>query len=245
MNHPKVLFFDAAGTLFDVKGSVAEIYLSYAGKYGVKQTNDLLVQLRGAFARAFRDAPPPVFAASEPAEIKRCERLWWFDIVHNVFYRIGMFDRFDDYFDEIFEAFADPRHWVLYPDTLEVLNRIRQLGIEMGIVSNFDTRLFGVLRGLDIAHLFDSVTISSIAHAAKPSPRIFEVALEKHVMDPQEAWHIGDSLLDDVEGARKAGLTPVLLDRSDRGGAASRTESSSIWTIHTLHQLEALLNTHA
>ena len=67
MRHPKVLFFDAAGTLFHVKGSVAEIYVSYAERYGVKRTDDLLAKVRAAFARAFQDAPPPVFAVSDPA----------------------------------------------------------------------------------------------------------------------------------------------------------------------------------
>ncbi|HKC93746.1 MAG TPA: HAD-IA family hydrolase, partial [Nitrospira sp.] len=50
-------------------------------------------------------------------------------------------------------------------------------------------------------------------HAAKPSPKIFQLALEKHVLDPEEALYVGDSLHDDVEGATKAGLRAVLLDR--------------------------------
>ena len=141
MSPPKVIFFDAAGTLFHVKGSVAEVYLSYAAKYGVRQTDDLLAKVRAAFIRAFRDAPPPVFPVSDPQEIKRCERLWWFDVVHNVFYRVGMFDRFDDYFDEIYEAFAGTTHWVLYPETRDTLTRLKQQGFELGIISNFDTRL--------------------------------------------------------------------------------------------------------
>ena len=242
MIRPKVLFFDAAGTLFHVKGSVAEIYLTYAGKYGVKQTEELLIKVRAAFARAFQDAPPPVFAAADPAEIKRCERLWWFDIVHNVFYRVGMFDRFDDYFEEIFKAFAEPTHWALYPDTCDVLARLKQADLELGIVSNFDTRLFSVLRGLGIADLFDTVTISSLAHAAKPSPRIFQEAMQKHMVDPEECWHIGDSLSEDVEGANKAGVHGILLDREHGSTASEATLPQSIATIHNLHQLQSLLD---
>lgn len=244
MKRPKVLFFDAAGTLFDVKGSVAEVYLSYAAKYGVKQTEDQLVNIRSAFTRAFRDAPPPVFATNDPQEIKRCERLWWFDIVHNVFYRVGMFERFDDYFEEIFEAFAGPAHWTLYPDTVEVLTRLKHRGVELGIVSNFDTRLFGVLRGLGIAELFDTVTISSLAHAAKPSPRIFQVAMDQHIVEPDECWHVGDSPSDDVEGARKAGLHALLLDRDRKGITSVPDVPSETPIISTLHELESLLGNH-
>lgn len=233
---PKVLFFDAAGTLFHVKGSVADIYLGYAEKYGVKRNDETRDRVRAAFARAFADAPPPVFSAGDPAEIKRCERLWWFDIVHNVFYRVGMFDRFDEYFQEIFEAFAEPTHWTLYPETRKALERFREMGLELGIVSNFDTRLFGVLRGLGIGDLFDTVTISSLARAAKPAPKIFQLALDKHAVEPKEAVHVGDSLRDDVEGAEKAGLHAVLLDR---GG---RRQGSGVRSIRTLDELPSLID---
>ncbi|HEX9285599.1 MAG TPA: hypothetical protein VF879_08015, partial [Nitrospirales bacterium] len=80
-SHPRVLFFDAADTLFHVKGSVGEVYLTFARKYGVAIGHETIQQ---AFAKAFADAPPPVFAVSDPQEIKSCERLWWFDVVHNV-----------------------------------------------------------------------------------------------------------------------------------------------------------------
>ncbi|HJR77927.1 MAG TPA: HAD-IA family hydrolase [Nitrospiraceae bacterium] len=218
----QVVYFDAAGTLFRVNGSVAEIYLGHAERHGFRTTGSSLSAINSAFARAFHDAPPPVFAATEPAEIKQCERLWWFDIVHNVFYRVGMFERFDEFFDEVFDRFGRAESWVLYPETLDVLKTLKERGIELGIISNFDSRLFTVLRGLGIEEFFQTVTISSLARAAKPSGRIFKQALEKHAVDPSDALHVGDSLKDDVEGARQAGLTGVLLARegaSETGGA--------------------------
>ncbi len=213
MSRIKVIFFDAAGTLFHVKGSVADVYLSYAEPYGVRRTPELLEAVSRAFQRAFHDAPPPIFAVTDPAEIKRCERLWWFDVVHNVFYRVGMFEGFDDYFDKVFEAFSGPHHWDLYQETPGVLKELKGQGYELGIISNFDTRLFNVLRGLGLADLFDTVTIASLAKAAKPAPRIFHLALEKHAVDPGEALHVGDSVSEDLEGARQANLTGLLLDR--------------------------------
>ena len=83
------------------------------------------------------------------------------------------------------------------------------------------------MRGLGIDRFFDTVTIASLARAAKPAPKIFEIALEKHAIDPGEAMHIGDSVRDDMEGATKAGFTGVLLDRAGRsqrsGGHVIRT----------------------
>lgn len=231
----RVVFFDAAGTLFHVNGSVAEIYLHHAVQFGFLQTRDSLTAIEQAFSRAFHDAPPPVFAATEPAQIKQSERLWWFDVVHNVFYRVGMFERFDDFFERVFQVFEDPKSWKLFPDTLPALTKLQEQGIELGIISNFDSRLFAVMRGLGIAQSFDTVTISSLAHAAKPSPKIFQQALEKHAVDPEEAMHVGDSLRDDVEGATKAGLQAVLLDRQGRYPA------TGVKTIRNLDELVTCL----
>lgn len=212
----QVVFFDAADTLFHIKGSVAEIYQQHAVRHGFKQTPESLTAIKQAFSRAFKDAPPAIFASTEPAALKQSERLWWFDIVHNVFYRVGMFEGFDEFFEEVFEVFADPKTWMLYPETGHVLSQLKAQGLELGIISNFDSRLFPVLRGLGIERYFDTVTISSLSQAAKPAPKIFHLALEKHAVDPEEAIHVGDSLRDDVEGATKAGLTSVLLDREKR-----------------------------
>ncbi len=233
----KVIFFDAAGTLFHVKGSVADIYLRHAEPYGVRRTPELLASVKTAFTRAFADAPPPVFAVSDPKEIKRCERLWWFDVVHNVWYRAGMFERFDEYFEEVYEAFAGPSYWTLYPETVGVLKGLKDRGHELGIISNFDSRLFTVLRGLGLAELFDTITISSLAHAAKPAPKIFQLALDKHAMDPEDAVHVGDSRRDDVDGARKAGLQAVLIERESQ----SSSSAMNVPTIQSLEQLPALL----
>ncbi len=68
--------------------------------------------------------------------------------------------------------------------------------------------------------------------AAKPAPKIFEIALEKHAVDPDEAMHVGDSVRDDMEGATKAGLTGVLLDRTGRSQASGG---------HVIRTLEELL----
>ncbi len=209
----RVVFFDAADTLFHVNGSVADLYLQYAVQFGFSQTPESLGAIKQAFVRAFREAPPPVFAATEPSQIKQSERLWWFDIVHNVFYRVGMFERFDDFFERVFQVFEDPASWRLFPETSGALAQLKARDIELGIISNFDSRLFSVMRGLGIAQAFDTVTISSLAHAAKPAPKIFQLALDKHAVDPEEAAHVGDSIRDDVEGATKAGLHAVLLDR--------------------------------
>jgi putative hydrolase of the HAD superfamily len=210
----KVIFFDAVGTLFDVKGSVEEVYLTYAQKYGVRATEQNLKSLNAAFKHTMKEMPLPIFSVDRPEKLKQCERLWWFDVVHAVFYRVGMFEGFDDFFDEVFEAFGQSTHWELFPETREVLTQLKQQGFELGIISNFDSRFFQVSRALDLNVFFDSVTISSLAGAVKPAKKIFSHALDQHMVIPQEALHVGDHPIEDFEGARQAGLHAVLIDRA-------------------------------
>jgi putative hydrolase of the HAD superfamily len=210
----KVIFFDAVGTLFDIKGSVGEVYLAYAKKYGVPTTAQAQKAVNAAFKQTMKDMPLPVFSVDRPEKLKQCERLWWFDVVHAVFYRVGMFEGFDDFFDEVFEAFGQSTHWELFPETREVLTQLKRQGFELGIISNFDSRFFQVSRALGLDAFFDSVTISSLVGAAKPAKQIFSYALDQHMMIPQEALHVGDHRVEDFEGARQAGLHAVLIDRS-------------------------------
>ena len=213
----KVVFFDAVGTLFHVRGSVGEVYLRHAEKYGVPRSVDMVTRVNQAFKDAFRQAPPPIFAVEQPEKLKQCERLWWFDIVHAVFYRVGMFEGFDDYFDEVYAAFSRADAWEIYPEVPEVLQQLRTQGYELGVISNFDTRFFEIIRALRLEHFFDSITISSLAGSAKPSPQIFQHALDQHVVEPEEAMHVGDDPKEDFEGAINARLAGVLLDRDKIG----------------------------
>jgi len=208
------IFFDAVGTLFDVKGSVGEVYGTYAKKYGFPETDEMAKSLNHAFKETLKTMPLPVFSVERPEKLKQCERLWWFDVVHAVFYRVGMFERFDDFFDEVFDAFGHSTHWQLFPESIDVLTQLKERGFELGIITNFDSRFFQVVRELEINQLFDSVTISSLAGGAKPAAKIFSYALDQHVIVPDEALHVGDHKIEDFEGAKQAGLHAVLIDRS-------------------------------
>lgn len=229
----QVVFFDAAGTLFHVKGSVGTVYLRFAEKYGVPQSDELAKKVNQAFQESFRQAPPPIFVVNQPEKLKQCERLWWFDIVHAVFYRVGMFEGFDDYFEEVYEAFGTAELWEVYPEVPGVLQKLKSQGYELGVISNFDTRFFEIIRGLNLNQYFDSITISSLAGSAKPSPKIFQYALDQHAADPEEAIHVGDSIREDVEGARQAKLLGILVER-ERGEAVE--------TEHVVNRLDEVID---
>jgi putative hydrolase of the HAD superfamily len=73
-----------------------------------------------------------------------------------------------------------------------------------------------VLNACRLDHFFDSIHVSTRVGAAKPDPAIFQAALNYHAVEARRAWHVGDSLREDVEGAMAAGINAVLLDRDNR-----------------------------
>ena len=209
----KTIFFDAAGTVMKTVRPVGESYALLAKSYGMDVP---AAEVAGRFRACFSSAPPLAFPNAEAKNIPTLERSWWKELVRRVFEPYGRFARFDNYFAELFAYFSKAESWRLYPETLETLAALRERGLTLAVISNFDSRLFNILKGLGVASCFDSIVISSHTGHAKPAPEIFLRALELHRVKAEEAIHIGDSLDKDAAGAKNAGLTGVLLDRHAR-----------------------------
>lgn len=206
------MFLDAADTLFYIKGGVGYVYWSVAKKYGATSTPE---QIEKAFGKAFKSAPPLTFAGITSKERKVNEKIWWFNVVKDVFTEVGMFSNFEDYFDELFETFRASA-WTLFPETTEVLSTIRKMGLKLGIISNFDTRVYDVFTELGILDFIDTFVISSEAGFAKPSQGIFNKALKEIGETASQSLHVGDSLELDYYGARSVGINALLLDKKGR-----------------------------
>ena len=209
----QIIFFDAAGTLLEVRGSVGEIYSRVAGQYGIEADAG---QLQQNFARWFALQPPMAFPGETPGEkLPELEKGWWRNLVRAVFADFGAFQHFEKFFEDIFERFRGCELWRVYDDVAPTLTALKQRGLRLGVISNFDSRLDDVLRACELDQFFDSVHISTRVGAAKPDPAIFQAALREHDIESGQAWHIGDSLREDVEGAMAAGLKAILLDRDN------------------------------
>jgi putative hydrolase of the HAD superfamily len=130
-----------------------------------------------------------------------------------------MVDNFDRFFDEVYDLFRDSRGWMLFPETRQVLEELRRHRLKLGVISNFDSRLYSVLKDLGIDLLFDAVTICSEVGFAKPQPEIFRAALRALGSKPEKTLFTGDSLVDDYQAGQNVGLTTYLLDRGARYAA--------------------------
>ena len=102
---------------------------------------------------------------------------------------------------ELFDRFAQPDAWEVAPGTRPMLAELKRRGLKLAVISNWDQRLPLLLERLDLADPFDTFAISAIVGVEKPHPRIFETALAALGVAAGEALHVGDSRLDDVEGA--------------------------------------------
>jgi putative hydrolase of the HAD superfamily len=138
----------------------------------------------------------------------------------------------------VYDAFGSPERWRPYPDVVPELERLRAAGIKIGIVSNWDTRLEGILDGIGVGGLVETIVCSAVEGLRKPDPRIFELACERTGVRPERSAHVGDHMYADIVGARAAGMRPVLIDRH---GDASGVRRRGVTCITTLARLEEAL----
>ncbi|MCD6523870.1 MAG: TIGR02253 family HAD-type hydrolase [Thermococcus sp.] len=117
----------------------------------------------------------------------------------------------DDFWNISLEMHA--RYGELFPNAVETLKALKELGLHVGIVTDSDNDYIEHhLKALGIYGLFDSITTSEEAGFYKPHPRPFQLALEKAGAKPEEALYVGDNPSKDCVGAKRVGMLSVLLD---------------------------------
>jgi putative hydrolase of the HAD superfamily len=208
----KAIFFDAAGTLIYLPRSVGEHYREVIASFGVDLDADTLNR---AFRKAWAGSPP---RKSGDGPRPDDDKGWWRELVNNVFAQTLPFFADQEAFDAeaCFEAlyahFTKPGVWAAYPEVMEVLKNLRERGLKLGVISNFDRRLYPIFDQLGLSPYFERIIISSEVGADKPDPRIFRQALEALDVTAAEAWHVGDDPERDW-GAGMLGLRVFRLDR--------------------------------
>lgn len=209
----RALFFDVGGTLLWPYPSVGEIYAAVASRHGIMATADEL-------ERAFRQS----WAALKGGGLTVSRKDWWRKLV---FRAIGQENH--ACFEELFQTFAGPDVWRVFPGVEDTLREARKRGLHVGAISNWDERLRPLLEQIGLAQHFDSITISCDIGVEKPQAEIFLAALRSADVAAAEAVHVGDSYNEDVRGAEAAGMGAIHLDRE--GSAANGIRSlKDIWS---------------
>lgn len=110
-------------------------------------------------------------------------------------------------------AMLDSLAFKTFPDVLPALRELRARGLRLVVVSNWDCSLPEWLDRAGIGELIDGAVSSAVVGEAKPAPAVFEAGLRLAGCDAAEALFVGDSVENDVLGARAAGLRAVLVQR--------------------------------
>ena len=211
----KAVLFDVGQTLICTARSVGDVYAETAAKFGVHVIPE---KLNETFRQLWTERRNALHSGTS----EDLERQWWYDLVADTFACAGsncqpprqQFQaRFDNFFDELFDVFTRPETWCVFDDVRPALQKLREMGLRLAVVSNWDSRLETLLRRLELAPYFEFILTSARAGFRKPDPRIFQAALNRLSLPPQNVAHVGDSYEDDFEGATAAGIWPVLIDR--------------------------------
>jgi putative hydrolase of the HAD superfamily len=222
VNKPRAILFDLDDTLTDRKATLRRFAIQYLEDFKTCLEMDVNVftqELELADSGGYRPRP-------EMFQIL-LERLPW--------KTISTQDDFLTYWINTFPRFALPM-----PGMLETLQTLKTRGFKLGIITNGQSfQQQTKIDALEIRGFFDTVLVSLEVNLRKPSAGIYQMALERLGVEADQAWMIGDHIINDVLGARGAGLTGIWLRHEARVWDAVEPSNLEIQNLRQLlHLLE-------
>ena len=214
MSRTRAVLFDLGGTLYDyatLEPGNREALTSLARWAGCQKSEHEIAQ-------AHRDALRDVFYDYLPRSFYLHRDLFR-DALLGMAKRLGL-----SLTDELFERHRElqrhvqARDFQLRDGVLSTLESLRARGCYLGIVSNIDDDQLEQLIALgELEGRFDDLLSSEAARSCKPDRAIFEEALRRATCAPEDAFFVGDTRLQDIDGANRMGIRSVLLwHRDDR-----------------------------
>jgi putative hydrolase of the HAD superfamily len=206
----QAVFFDAGETLVYPHPSfpelLAEVLRGQGFEVGPEDIRDRLSVVSGEFSKE-----SAVGWSTSPER----SRAFWAGLYRLLLGALGI-PFTDGVADAIYRTFTDLGSYRVFPDAEPMLRRLRQAGITLGLISNFEAWLEQLLEHTGLAGYFDVRAISGVEGVEKPDLRIFQLALERAGVAPARAAYVGDSPEFDVEPAEAVGMRGVLIDRRGR-----------------------------
>lgn len=204
----RAVTFDVGHTLLFPEPSLGVVYATVAARHGIAIAAD---EVQTRFYTAWtgaRAAHRGLVYGTDHAQALA----FWRRVVRLVFdgHCPGP-ARLERFLVDLYDTFAEPRAWRVHADWPGTVAALRGRGLRIGLVSNWDLRLRGLLGQLGIDGQVDAVVISAELGVEKPAPAIFAAATAALGVAPAECLHVGDTWAEDVLGARGAGLRAAWL----------------------------------
>ena len=234
----KVVLFDAVGTILKTSPGVIEVYHSHGLRHGsVLSIAEIKARFKVSRRRLFDlDASAQHQTAGQLVSSDSIERALWFELIAEVFDDVSDPERL---FDELWQFFASADNWELFADTAATFGSLKSAGYLIGIASNFDSRLNGIVSAFPELQCADFVFCSAGIGFRKPDPAFYRAVETKiqqqlgHELN-KPIWMTGDCIENDFWGPRRHGWNAVWLNRTGSDYEKVHPEVEAIESLNAL-----------
>lgn len=201
----KAVLFDLGDTLVQI-ADVAEIHRRILAAHGIHRTREELFEANRTAEKLLR-----------LEFMKTMSDEFWVKRNNVLLEQLGIFGR-EDLARYISQRWWDYSDVALYPDAKDTLSDLKRKGLKIGIITNgLQTDVTKIMAKTSLeSSFFDVIVTVSLGNGMKPEGEIFQHALGLLNVAASEALFVGDTVEYDYEGARKAGMKAVLIDRRDK-----------------------------
>ena len=200
MDDVKAITFDVGGTLIEPWPSVGHVYEEVASRHGVRVKPE---ELTRRFVVAWNRKENFSYTKDD-----------WAALVDDTFIGLTTILPSQSFFEELYSRFSEPDCWHMYGDVIPTLTTLNERGVRLAVISNWDTRLRPLLEIIGLADWFESIHVSSEIGITKPDLGIFQAAINSIGLPSSQILHVGDSELEDYQGAQAAGMQTRWLCRN-------------------------------
>jgi putative hydrolase of the HAD superfamily len=211
----KAVFFDAGDTLLAPHPSFAEIFAEVVSERGQKvdphAVEGMFQRVAPTFVELLDGTGSKTWSTS-----RAVSKRFWGTVYQVAFGELGIDDSKGELAEALYDRFTRYESYRLFPDSLPALRAAKEAGLMVGLISNFEEWLEGMLAHMEVAELLDVTVISGKEGIEKPDPAIFRLALDRAGVEAASAVYVGDQPKIDIEAAAAIGMRGVLIDRRGR-----------------------------
>jgi len=217
MRLPKAVSLDVGWTLVYPRASLWDVFAEVGREAGSRMTAADAEAMVNGFVMATRAQSVEEFQRGAQYDDSDEAFLALFETMSRVLFTLaGIAGDHAALTGRFLRRFWNPDNWAVFDDVISAIDRLRGLGIRVGVLSNASSDLVDLLDRLGLLRHLDFTVVSALERTKKPDRRIFEPALRCAGTVPDETVHVGDMYIEDVLGPQHIGVRALLMERGPR-----------------------------